>query len=395
MSPVRVLLIDDDDIFYMHIQHLLKKLPGIYNVHWESTSEAGLQAMLQGDFDICLLDFHIDHVDGLELLQQYKQAEKMDPVIFLTGEERAEIDDRALKLGANDFLVKDLINGSSLARSMRYAMQSASLMKQLHTANQHYAEDLEAAARIQEALLPKSQSSMSDFIFTWRYQPSASVAGDIINYFEIDEHRLGMYCIDVSGHGVPAAMFAVQLSRVITPGVNYTSPEGVQLFPNDLLEPTTLLQKLNTMFPISEKNFKYFTILYAVIERKTGHVSFATAGHPAPFLIRGRDVDDDVNSVVEEIPCSGVPIGMFPDITYDAYDVVLEHGDSLLLYSDGIHEAMNITQEMYGLSRLQHGIAASRQQGTQICDHIMDEVNVWQDCHIEQDDCSLLYMTRL
>ncbi|NRA36984.1 MAG: SpoIIE family protein phosphatase, partial [Planctomycetes bacterium] len=382
-EPISVLLIDDDEIFHMHIKHVLKKVSGDYRVTWESSSEDGLQAMLHNDFDICLLDFHIDHVDGLELLAQYSAAGKVAPVVFLTGEEREEIDERALALGASDFLIKDRVNGSSLTRSIRYAMHSASLMEQLRIANKRYEDDLIAAAQIQEALLPKLESHIEDYQFDWSYQPSAAVAGDLINYFEIDEHRLGMYCIDVSGHGVPSAMFTVQLSRLITPGVSY-SHEGVQLCPDDLLDPCILLGKLNNMFPINHNNFKYFTILYAVVERHTGYVSFATAGHPPPFHIHK-------DGVVVEIPCSGVPIGMMPDTQYDSYDFVMDAGDSLLVYSDGINEALNEDQEMYGYQRMCECIQ-NNAVVPQLCSELINEVLAWQDENFEQDDCSILLL---
>jgi sigma-B regulation protein RsbU (phosphoserine phosphatase) len=385
-TPIRVLLIDDDEVMQMQLRRILKRLGPHLSMRWLSDSSNALDEMQAGQFDVCLLDYNIDHRDGLELLSDYRAAGGDLPVIILTGDDRPEIDERALEAGANDYLLKDEFSDKSLSRAMRYAVQNTELLRQLRQANKRFQADLEAAATVQSALLPQDAPSISGYPITWRYQPSANVAGDFLNYFKLDDQHFAVLMIDVSGHGVPAAMFAVQLSRILEPGLNYGT-KTTSIRASDYFNPVELLRRLNLLFPMKKPDLKYFTITYAVVDQISGRVSFASAGGTRPIII-------SANGQTKELECSGMPIGMMPDTTYDLYSYKLQTGDRMLFYSDGLTDAVTFDQRLFGKERMLEALQHPTSHIEEQADYLMKAVTEWMDERQEQDDCSLLMFAR-
>ena len=385
-EATRILLIDDDEIVQLQLRKILRKLKQSFELDWVGDSGLALEAMRADAYDICLLDYNIDQRDGLEILAAYRQQQGTKPVIMLTGDDRPEVDERAIDLGASDYLLKDEMTARSLSRSIRYAIQGTQLMNQLRQANQRYKNDLLAAAKAQEALLPHYAKAIDGYPVEWRYQPSANVAGDVINYFELDDDHFAVVMIDVSGHGVPAAMFAVQLSRIVAPGMRYGNQE-VRIAEEDFMQPAQLLGKLNILFPMSGMDLKYFTICYAVIKRSTGSVTLSSAGGTMPIVLRP-------DAELEEIKSTGIPIGMFEDTVYDEYQYQLQSGERLVFYSDGVTDAVDGDGALWGKQGLQKQLSQFEPTLSGQIDALLQGFQDW--CHVatEQDDCSLLILER-
>ncbi|HKB35523.1 MAG TPA: response regulator [Gemmataceae bacterium] len=156
-SPLRILLIDDDEDSLVIARGLLSQVAGAaFALEWTSTCEAGLEALRQRRYDACLLDYRLGARDGLELLRQAVAEGCRTPVIMLTGEGGHEIDVRAMKAGAADYLVKDALDASRLERSIRYAVERQRLLEAL----EKQAEELRQAKEAAEA----ANRAKSDFL---------------------------------------------------------------------------------------------------------------------------------------------------------------------------------------------------------------------------------------
>jgi PAS domain S-box-containing protein len=178
--------------------------------------------------------------------------------------------------------------------------------KKLESANEKMACDLEAAAEIQRSLLPSSAPEVPGVTFSWAFRPCDELAGDILNICPLDSANVALYVIDVSGHGVASALFAVTLSRLLS-----ATPDESSLFTpaeddpsgHRIAEPARVAERLNRQFPLDPRTRQYFTMLYGVLDLETNRFRYVSAGQSGPLLVprQGKPVD---------LTTSGFPIGL-------------------------------------------------------------------------------------
>jgi serine phosphatase RsbU (regulator of sigma subunit)/CHASE2 domain-containing sensor protein len=219
---------------------------------------------------------------------------------------------------------------------------------QLKDAYVQISKDLEAGAQIQRELLPDSASVIPGMEFEWFFYPSRFVAGDIFNYFQIDDAHTGFYLADVSGHGVPAAMLAVTISKVLAPSESRSShlyrcvPDGAQ---HEIASPAMVLRELNHFFSSTARSDQYFTIVYGMIDAQGRKINLAQAGLPQPILLKQ-------SGEVTIIGQGGFPVGLMDGIDYEDEVIACGPGDRVFLYSDGIVECFNKETEQFSIDRL-------------------------------------------
>jgi sigma-B regulation protein RsbU (phosphoserine phosphatase) len=201
----------------------------------------------------------------------------------------------------------------------------------------------------------------------------------------MDERVVGFYILDVSGHGVPAAMLSVTLSMILTPDAARGSPLKHLNQSNqqvEILSPGDAIRELNRRF--QSKDDRYFTMVYGLFDTGSGRLQIAQAGHPGPILISKEGHPQIVGS-------GGMPIGLWPEIKFDCNELSVSAGDRLLLYSDGVTECVNSEGEMFGEVRLLSFLAGSSTQTLDaILDGLLHEVRSWRQDGELGDDISLL-----
>jgi sigma-B regulation protein RsbU (phosphoserine phosphatase) len=247
--------------------------------------------------------------------------------------------------------------------------------------------DLDAAADIQQDLLPKDLPDTLGANFAWHFEPCDELGGDILNVLPLNDHSVAVYLLDVSGHGVPAALLSVTLSRVLTTRdlsssilVSQDAGTGAPT-----VRPSReVAEHLNRQFPMTAQRGHYFTMAYAVLDTQTRLLRYTIAGHPPPILVR-RDC------APEQLEGGNFPIGMVDDAVFEDRSIELAPGDRLYLYSDGITEAVNSRNEMLqieGLIQLiERAQASSLNEGLNKC---IEELKRWCDSVPVADDISLL-----
>ncbi len=258
---------------------------------------------------------------------------------------------------------------------------------ELRKTNFRIKTDLHAAARVQRALLPSSPPADPRAEFAWFFQPCDELGGDILNVFELDEHRIGFYLLDVSGHGVAAALMSVSASRMLAPLHDQTSLVRKRLSRGNTLwqpvAPAQIAHQLNQRFTFDDSTTQYFTLLYGLLDCQAGHAKFVCAGHPSPIHLPcdGEPANFDA---------SGVPIGMVDCAEYTEWTVPLRTGDRLFLHSDGVTEAMNARNEPFGDARLLQQIRATRCLPlNESVQSIFDAARIYSGDKLT-DDCSIL-----
>ena len=211
-------------------------------------------------------------------------------------------------------------------------------------------QDLDAAADIQKSLLPHNTNIVDRADVAWFFEPCDKIGGDIFNMIQLDDDRWAIYMLDVSGHGVPAAMVTVSVSQLMQLHTGFLvqrNPESSTEL--NIKSPVEVLNALDREFPFDRFN-NFFTINYFILNTTNGKISYANAGHPKPVILRN-------NGTLEELESNGPPIGIRSlnlndaQISFDEKQARISPGERVILYTDGLVEYYNEKKEFYGNNR--------------------------------------------
>lgn len=388
----RILVVDDNP---MNVDLLSRRLTRKgFQVETALDGQTALDRIEAEEFGLILLDIMMPGMDGYEVLERIradKGAHEL-PVIMATARTETEDIIKALKLGANDYVTKPIDFPVVLARVETHitVKQSVDQIKELEESlkrkNAYMQDSLNSAARFQQSLLPKKAPENSKVDFAWLYEPCDELAGDTFDVFEFDDHSIGFYQLDVTGHGVKAALLAVTLSRLLTPKSGQAS---LVLSTDDSgsvtsTPPVDVVEELNQEFQINEESNQFFTMVYGILDLENLTLSYVNAAHSYPIL----SGSDGVKELDNE---AGFPIGVAPEVMCSPESLQLQSGDRFFVYSDGIIEAMNPEGELFGEQRLMDIISRMAEQSlNETINAVRDEVVLWTQSTIHQDDVSIL-----
>jgi len=374
----RVLVVDDNEMNRDMLSRRLQRKG--YTVEMADGGVSALKAVENNTFDLILLDIMMPDIDGMEVLTRLRKIHSQTdlPIIMATAKDESADIVAALKLGANDYVTKPLDFPVVHAR-VENALGRKRAAEALKAANERMQRDLEAAARVQQALLPEEAPTVEGAEFSWYYRPCDQLAGDALNIFKLDDQQVAVYVLDVSGHGVPSALLSVavghQLSQLFARRKNGDAAD------NELVDPARLAKRLNTLFPMDTKARLYFTLVYGVLNTKTREFSFVSAGSPGPTVVHA-----DGGKEVHDVPA--IPIGMFEESEYENTTIQLQAGDRLYLHSDGLYEERHgETGELFERERMTEALADKHTDSLeQSVTSLVEAVVAWRgDDHLSDD----------
>ena len=362
-----LLVVDDDELNRDMLSRRLERKG--YSVVVSPDGPGALALVADRAFDLVLLDVMMPGLSGLEVLKLLRERHPATdlPVIMATAQDQSEEIVHALQLGANDYVTKpldfpvvmarietQLLLKRSVAETVRLKQDLAERNQALEESNARLRQinrrmehDLRTAARIQAALLPRRIPTFPTARFAWHFEPCDELAGDSLNVVVLDDRRVGLYVLDVSGHGVASALLSVTLSRLLS---SPRDPSSVLVRPVDDLDgdgsrglpmpPSEVADELSRRFPFDLATGQYFTIIYGLFDVITGEFQYVSAGHPGLAYVPATGPPRII-----DVP--GFPIGLAAD-PYESRSLRLEPGDRLYLYSDGVTEAMSPADVLYG-----------------------------------------------
>lgn len=351
---MRVLLADDDLISRAMLARVLTTWD--HEVTSVADGIEAWEAFRNQPFPLVISDWMMPNMDGLELVRRIRDRPDEGYVYILLLTARSEKEDvvEGMEAGADDFVTKPFDEGELRSRLrageriLRLEQNLAQRNRDLEAANGRMKRDLEAAARIQKSLLPVSLPETNGLRISWAFEPCDELAGDILNVFPLDEQHIGLYVLDVSGHGVPSALLSVTLSRLLTPAFEQSSllKRRVKQPPHyDITPPERVAAYLNRQFPLDERTGQYFTLLYGILDTRSLELRYAQAGQPPPIHIAA-------DGAARMLEGGGLPIGFSEEGVWEPGVVRLCPGDRLYLYSDGAYEALSPSEERFGFDRL-------------------------------------------
>jgi phosphoserine phosphatase RsbU/P len=229
-------------------------------------------------------------------------------------------------------------------------------------------EELEEARSIQSVMLPAEPLRAGGVRISHEFQPVAEVGGDFLDYFELTDGCIGLYLGDVSGKGLPAAMYAALAVGTLR-GVHKTGQS-----------PALVLSTLNRRLMIRGTPRRHAAMQYAVFDPRTQEMQIASAGMPGPLHLYARGC--------RLLEIQGIPPGLFdPSVSYDTSKIRIEAGDSVLFFTDGLSDAFDTHGESFGIERLQEVFEASRQSSpTELLGHVFSEVERFAQGQAQHDD---------
>ncbi|MBC0855541.1 MULTISPECIES: PP2C family protein-serine/threonine phosphatase [Pantoea] len=393
MSIPHVLIVEDSLVYRRLLSRMLTQWG--YRVSEAENGIVALTILETQPVSMVISDWEMPEMDGLTLCREIRGRQLGHYIYFilLTARENPNDLTQGFDAGVDDFLSKP-VEQSELRARLHAGTRILSLEATLAARNTHLSEalrqieqDLEVAARIQHSVLPAHQQCYGDYFSDWLFLPSAWVSGDIFNVFPLDNH-LGFYCVDVSGHGVGAAMMSLAVARQFLHG------RTVERFLLDgdkgVVSPAEVVRILNERFCSDEAEIvSYFTLIYGVINLTSGEGRLCQAGHPTPFIVTPHG---QIRTVGE----GGAPVGLMPHLSWTDVSFTLAPGERLCLFSDGITECENLAGEQFGQERLQTCIQDSIAQAPDdLLQQLGQHLIRWRsgentEQHAMADDVSLL-----
>jgi len=340
-----------------------------YRVVEAGDGESALQMCRDLEPDLILSDVRLAGLSGLELCRAHRTLARRSYGYFILltgGTERADIA-VALGAGADDYLVKPIASAELLARiraaervldmhddlaAANRELQAA--LGRLHEAQEQMTADLREARKLQQAMIRERQRCFGPFRVSLLMRPVGMIGGDFVGFHQLDEHALGLHAVDVSGHGVAAALLTARVAAQI------------DALADRHVGPATLVAALNDMMLDGPLTEAYLTMIYGRLDLATHRLRLVQAGHPHPFVQRA-------DGRIECLGKGGLPVGVLDGARYDEIEVALHPGDRMLIVSDGITDAASSRGELLG----EEGLRAILQLNAPLSGHALLESMCW------------------
>lgn len=384
---VKILSVDDEvDLELLLTQYFRRKIrKGEYEFFFAHNGLEALQVLLQHpDIDIILSDINMPEMDGLTLLT--KVNEMRNPALkCIMVSAYGDMDNirHAMNGGAFDFATKP-IDLDDLQRTIDKAVEQIAFVREAQKDRKELRDiqsDLSAAHEIQHAILPHSthlNMPLSDnFSLAASMHAAKDVGGDFYDFFPIDENRFAFVIADVSGKGVPAAIF-MAVSRTLIKATAMRLPDSAECIRN-----------VNDMLCGESVDCMFVTAFYGIYDSRTGTIEYVNAGHNPPYHVHS-------NGKVDILPNSdNIALGIFGGLPFKSHQLQLEPGDHLYMFTDGVTEAENPVCAQYGEKKLEEELANTASLSTEeLIAYISDSVHTFADTAAQSDDITQLVIKR-
>jgi len=372
----QVLIIDDDPTIQIILRKILSDQG--YDVSVASNGLEGIKQARQLHPALIICDWLMPLMDGLAVCRQIKTDPELSTVFFILLTSRGAIEDRVhgLDNGADDILTKPF-ELSELKARVRAGLRLHQVNQDLQAQKRLLESEFSEAAEYVRSLLPKPLSG--SVTIDSRCVPSQHLGGDCFDYYWLDPDYLAIYLLDVSGHGLGAALPSISVLNML----RSQSMDGVNFY-----QPSHVLTALNEAFQMDSQNDKYFTIWYGVYNRVKQQLIYSSAGHP-PALLLHRTTDQGIQST--QLKTTGMPIGMLPDTRFTDQRCELDASSLLYVFSDGVYEIFRDDNDLWGFDAFVALLVNEQEAISQLgLDFILDHVKALNTKAILDDDLSLL-----
>ena len=337
----KILVVDDEpDLEQLMLQRMRRDIrSGRYEFLFAQNGIEALERLTEhDDVDMVLSDINMPRMDGLTLLEQIPLVDPEIRSVIISAYGDMKNIRTAMNRGAFDFVTKPVDFDDlrvTIDRTLKHMdeWREALSMRDKLVALQN---EIDVASKIQQSILPTEFPISADYVISAKMEPARNVGGDFFAIIRLADDRIGIAVADVSDKGVPAALFMMS---------SLTLLKGAAI---GLGEPGQVLTETNDLLNQSNETAMFVTVLYAVYNPHDGSLTYANGGHNPPIIVK-----PDGSSTL--IPMTGgIVLGVVPDFQFEQNTVVLNPGDTIILYTDGVTEALNENKEEFGLEALRN-----------------------------------------
>ena len=385
--PIKILSVDDEAPIELLLKQFFRRKirSGDYEFFFARNGVEALAVLDEHpDIEIILCDINMPEMDGLTLLA--KLNERRNPamrVIMVSAYGDMRNIRLAMNNGAFDFATKP-IDMDDLALTIEKAIGQIDYVhasQKEHRQLESLQKDLALASEIQQYFLPSTfppfPEDCDKLEIYASMEAAKDIGGDFYDFFRIDDDHIGLVIADVCGKGIPAALF-MAVSQTILRTKAASNASAVEC-----------LTETNRLLADYSVEYMFVTTFYAIYNTKTGHVNYCNAGHNVPYVLRA-------DGTIEQLPKStNMMVGAFKEATYQEDSLQLGHGDTLVMYTDGVTEAMNRNDKAFGNKRLEFLLGGLSGLS---CQQIVETVKMGISCFVDgaeqSDDMTMLVLRR-
>ena len=289
------------------------------------------------DIEIVLSDINMPIMDGLTMLENIPAINDKLKTVMISAYGDMKNIRQAMNRGAFDFITKP-VDFEDLRITINRTSERFRIERELHLNRERLISiqsELETAASMQQSILPRSFPTNPRYQIFGNMEPAREVGGDFFDVMRLPDNRVGLCIADVSGKGIPAAMFMMS-ARTWMSGASIGHPL-----------PSKVLCEVNNLLEESNDSMMFVTLLYGVYDPSTNLFSYANGGHNRPLLFKADGSVSEIEAV------SGIALGVLSGCDFEDQSVALAKGDVLLMYTDGVNEAERADEELFGMERLE------------------------------------------
>lgn len=379
-GKIRILVVDDEiDLEQLMLQRMRREVRrGRYEFEFAHNGVEALERLRKdGGFDIVLSDINMPVMDGLTLLGKIPEVNPDVRAVMVSAYGDMENIRTAMNRGAFDFVTKP-IDFIDLKITIERTIENLTLWRNALSARDQLValqNELDVARKMQQDILPKSFPVSQAFDLYASMVPALSVGGDFFDVYEFNDGRVGVAIADVSGKGVPAAMF-MMASRTLLKACAAISDS-----------PAAVVEQVNTMLSDENDAMTFVTLLYGIYDPETKKLVYANGGHNPPVIVK----PDLTTELLEST--GGVALGVMQNFKYQENTVALEPGSTIVFYTDGVVEAEKENKELFGMDRfcqiLQDGTFKDAEEVTNV---VFSKVKEFTGENPQSDDITCLVL---
>jgi phosphoserine phosphatase RsbU/P len=349
-DPALLVVDDNDDNRYTLTRRLARE--GYRNLTTATNGREALDLLQARPFDLVLLDIMMPDMNGYEVLEHMKAGDELRniPVIMISA--LSEIDSviRCIELGAEDYLPKPF-NPTLLRARVGASVEKKLLRDAIRASLARLEQEMDAARKLQLGMLPlifPACTPEQPVEIHALMEPAREVGGDLYDFFYAAEHLFCFLVGDVSGKGAAAAMFMARTRSLVRMAIQLWRKTS-----GDQISPVRIIEAVNHELCQNNRDRMFVTLFLGVLDTKTGLLTYVNAGHLAPCVLH---FSGGIKSVSDK---PAMPLAVRASAAYQERTATLLPDDTLFVFSDGVTEAMNAADELYGNERLQADLCAA------------------------------------
>jgi len=336
------------------------------------TLSGGLKLLAEDDIDVIVLDLNLPDSEGLETFYTVREKAGGIPIVIMSGDRDEEKAVTAVREGAQDYVIKGSFDENCLIRPLRFAIERSGRQRAEHELKKTQ-EQVFLARVVQQGLFPEDKTAIPGFDAAGRCDPAESTGGDYYDFVPMIGNKWGIVLGDVSGHGLPAALFMIGARAVLRALVISYADVGV------------ILSRINLVLEGDLTDGRFVTLFLLCLNPEEKTLRFASAGHPG-FVF------DPAGNLKKVCEADNPPIGVDPESQFESSsEITLESGDLLFLHTDGLTESTNANDELYTQERLYNLIKKERERSAaEIVSSIFQDVKDFAQGAPQLDDITVV-----